>query len=102
IVLLFIPASLTESRSAKLALVLALLVTGAAFILPVVTRRCLMFVPFLAACWPIAVQKIFLARPDLVNRLPHSWQDRVEIWDYMSYRIFDKPILGWGLRSSSM
>ena len=39
ILILFIPASLTESRSAKLALVLALLVTGAAFIMPVKTRR---------------------------------------------------------------
>ena len=61
-----------------------------------------MAVPFLLAAWPFAAQKLFLSRPDLIDRLPHSWQDRVEIWDYMSYRIFDRPILGWGLGSSPM
>jgi len=100
IALLFLPASYTASRAAKLALVLALLTSGAAFMLPVLTRRALMALPFAAALWPFAAQKLFLAHHDWVGRLPPSWQNRVEIWDYLSYRILERPFFGWGLNAS--
>jgi exopolysaccharide production protein ExoQ len=97
IAILLIPASLTESRAAKLALVLGLATAIAAYYLPRVTRRVLAFVPFLSIGWPFAAQKIFLIHHDWILRLPHSWRDRVEIWDNMSYRIAEHPLLGWGL-----
>lgn len=102
LLMLFFPASLTESRAAKLALVLGLLTVLAARFLPLLTRRLLFAVPILSIGWPFAVQKIFLEHRAFVEHLPHSWEDRVEIWDYMSYRIFDRPWLGWGLGSSPM
>jgi O-antigen ligase len=100
VLILFIPASLTESRAAKLALVLGLLATAAYYVLPVVTRRLMMLLPFVVLGWPVVAQKIFLYHHDWIDRMPHSWQDRMEIWDYMSYRIFERPLLGWGLGSS--
>lgn len=35
--------------------------------------------------------------PSLTERLPLSWQQRVEIWRFAESRIMEKPILGWGL-----
>ena len=57
-------------------------------------------VPILSIGWPFAAQKIFLEYRDFVEHLPRSWEDRTEIWDYMSYRIFERPLLGWGLGAS--
>ncbi len=97
ILALLIPAGLTESRAAKLALVLALAATVIAYFWPVLTRRLLAIVPFLCLGWPLAAQKVFLLHQDWVTRLPNSWRARMEIWDYMSYRIMERPLLGWGL-----
>ncbi len=100
ILILFIPAGLTESRAAKLALVAGLATVLAAHFLPHITRRLLAIMPLAAIGWPFAAQKLFLTHRDWVEHLPRSWEDRVEIWDYMSYRILDKPWLGWGLGTS--
>jgi O-antigen ligase len=35
--------------------------------------------------------------PQLLERLPLSWQQRVEIWRFAEARIMEKPITGWGL-----
>jgi O-antigen ligase len=99
--ILLVPASLTESRAAKLALVVGLLTVPAVYLLPALTRRVLAVVPFLAVGWPFAAQKLFFAHHDWIEKLPPSWQDRMEIWDYMSYRILERPLLGWGLGSSA-
>lgn len=32
--------------------------------------------------------------------LPLSWQQRLEIWDFVPERIADKPLFGWGLDAS--
>lgn len=100
ILILLFPASLTELRAAKLALVLGLIVVLAAHYMPTITRRLLGIAPFLVIGWPLAAQTLFLAHHDWIKHLPHSWEDRMEIWDYMSYRVFEKPWLGWGLGSS--
>jgi O-antigen ligase len=100
ILILFIPSGLTESRAAKLALVAGLIVTLAAHFLPRITRYALSSITILSLGWPFAAQKIFLLHRDWAERLPHSWADRMEIWDYTSYRILDRPWFGWGLGSS--
>ncbi len=97
VLILLVPASLTESRAAKLALIAGLLVTFAAFLLPTLVQRSLSVLPFLAVGWPFAAQKLFLEHRDWVQHLPPSWEDRVEIWDFLSYRILEKPFFGWGL-----
>jgi len=97
---LLFPAGLTESRAAKLALVLALVTVVAGMALPAATRVALRMVPFAALGWPFAAQNLFLHHHEVIEHLPPSWQDRTEIWDYMSYRIFDRPLLGWGLGTS--
>ncbi len=100
IAVLFIPASYTASRAARLAFVLALLTTAVASVLPVLTRRALMAFPIFMISWPFAAQKIFIQHHDWIDRMPSSWQERMEIWDYLSYRIFERPLLGWGMGSS--
>jgi O-antigen ligase len=95
-----VPMAMTESRAAKMAYALGLLVVLLASFMPLLTRRALTFFIFLCPLWPFAVQKFFLARHDLVMRLPASWHDRVDIWDNMSYRILEHPWLGWGLTTS--
>ncbi|MGE3623819.1 MAG: O-antigen ligase family protein [Bdellovibrionales bacterium] len=102
IALLFVPANYTESRAAKLALMLALAVTFAAYVLPVFTRWTLALACMTLLAWPFAAQALFLHHRELVYRLPPSWQDRIEIWDYISYRILEKPVLGWGLGTSAI
>jgi O-antigen ligase len=100
ILILLIPTSLSESRTAKLALLLALAIAAIAHLWPVWTRRALAALPFLLIEWPFAAQKIFLTHYDWLAHLPKSWHQRMEIWDYMSYRIMEKPLLGWGLGTS--
>lgn len=102
LLILFMPASLTESRSAKLALLLALPAIIAAQAWPTLTRRGLALAPLLAITWPFVAQQFFLRHGDLLARFPDSWRARMEIWDYMSYRIMEKPWLGWGLGTSSV
>jgi O-antigen ligase len=63
---------------------------------PVLTRRLLTALPFLLLVWPFAVQRFFLAHSGWLNHIPPSWQARMEIWDYISYRIMERPWLGWG------
>lgn len=99
--LLLIPASFTESRSSKLALLLAMFVIFVAHWLPVLTRRLLACTPFIALAWPFAAQQFFLTHFDWLNYIPKSFRARVEIWDYMSYRVMEQPWLGWGLGTSS-
>jgi O-antigen ligase len=100
VIALMIPAGLTESRAAKLALVLGLATAFAGYVLPIVTQRILMLLPFLFIGWPFAARYVFVNHFDWLGHLPDSWRARMEIWDYMSYRIGEKPWLGWGLGSA--
>ena len=95
--LLLFPASLTESRTARLALILGLACTGFAFYRPAWVRRGLMLASVALAGWPFYIQRFFSTAPDLVAKLHNSWRHRVEIWDFLSYRIAERPVFGWGL-----
>jgi O-antigen ligase len=101
LILLF-PASLTESHTAKLALLLGALCTGIAFYQPVFVRRSLVVISVALIGWPFYAQRAFLAFPDAVARLHDSFRHRLEIWDFLSYRIAEKPILGWGLNTTHL
>ncbi len=97
ILVLLIPASLTDSRAAKLALIVGLAVTAFAYFWPIAVRRFLGAVSILCLGWPFVAQWFFLAHYDWLKHFPDSWHARIEIWDYMSYRIMERPWLGWGL-----
>ena len=100
LILLF-PASLTESRTARLALIVGLACMVFAFYRPAWIRRGLMVGSVALAGWPFYAQRIFLAAPELVAKLHDSWRHRVEIWDFLSYRIAERPVFGWGLGTTS-
>lgn len=102
VVALLFPASLTESRAGKLALVAGLAVTLAASLGPKLVSRTLMLLPVLLAGWPYAARSLFIAFHDKLVLLPPSWRHRMEIWDYMSWRVQEKPFLGWGIGTSPL
>lgn len=97
---LLFPASLTESRAGKLALVAGLAVALASSIGPRLVAKALLFLPVLLTGWPYAARTLFMALHDKLGAIPASWQHRMEIWDYMSWRILERPLLGWGIGTS--
>ena len=99
-ILLLVLTGLGESRATKLALILALPVVVLAHVWPVFMRRVLMTTPFVAIGWPFAARWFFLTHYDLLARIPDSFRARIEIWDYISYRIMERPLFGWGLGTS--
>jgi O-antigen ligase len=100
IMVLLIPASLTESRATRMALIFGLATTAIAFLAPMLTRRLLVALLIALLAFPFGITELFLHKQSWVTHLPPSWHHRVEIWDYMSYRIFERPVLGWGIGSS--
>ena len=99
--LILLPITLTESRATRAAFLLGFIATIAAFIAPIIARRTLAVLLVASAALPFCVMEIFLNHHTWFEHLPPSWQDRVEIWDYMSYRIVERPFLGWGLGMGS-
>lgn len=100
--LLLFPSSLTESRTAKLALVIGTACTIAAFYRPLWTGRIIAAAIAAIAGWPFYAQYLFSHFYGAVEKLPPSWRHRAEIWDYLSYRTAEKPILGWGLGTTHL
>jgi len=97
---LLLPLALTLSRATQSGFVLAVLVFICALLAPTVARWGLGLLAVLATAWPFGAQAVFENHPGWVARLPPSWQARMEIWDFMSFRILERPWLGWGLGSS--
>jgi O-antigen ligase len=93
---------LTWSRAAQLAVCVGGVVFLAALVAPVLLYRFLQTMTVLFAVWPMGAQAFFTHAPGLVARLPASWHARVEIWDYLSYRILEHPWLGYGIGASHM
>lgn len=102
IALMLIPVLLTESRATRLAFAIGCIVTILAHISAHHTQRGLTMVVGMLLMMPFLVTSIFLEHPSWVQSLPPSWHHRVEIWDFMSYRIFEKPWGGWGLGASHL
>ena len=100
IIVMLFATGLTESRAAKLAFIVAILTVIIGRIAPRFTYRGLLASIVVLLSWPFVVQKSFVLFQDRLAHLPNSWRARVEIWDYMSYRITEHPWLGWGLGTS--
>lgn len=56
----------------------------------------------LSLLWPVAASASFSYFLDLIKKLPDSWHMRVEIWDYMSQRIAERPFIGYGFSNASL
>jgi len=102
ILLMLIPVMLTESRATRMAFIAGLAVTALAHYAPKLMQRGLIAVLVALITMPFVVTHLFTEHPQWVERLPMSWHHRVEIWDYMSYRIFERPWFGWGIGSSHL
>ncbi|MDR3425765.1 MAG: O-antigen ligase family protein [Alphaproteobacteria bacterium] len=99
---LLFPASLTDSHTAKLALFVGAVCTGVAFYRPLWVQRGLAGGTIVLMGWPFYAQRIFLAVRNDLDRLHDSFRHRLEIWDYLSYRIAERPVWGWGLGTTHM
>ena len=102
VVVLLLPFSMTESRATKVAFLLGLAVAGASVVFPRFVKWSLGVALFALLAFPFAVTSVYRFHHDWLNHLPPSWYSRVEIWDYMSYRVFDRPWLGWGMGTSRL
>lgn len=89
--------TLTRSRASQAGLVVAAGTLGLAWLAPRVTIGLWGLVGIGSSAWPIVAQYAVYHWHNLVVKLPPSWGHRVEIWDYLSYRIFERPLLGWGI-----
>lgn len=98
--MLLFPTSYTDSRATKAAYLLGLSVMIGASFFPRFVRHALEVTFIFLLSFPFSVTWLFLYHHNLLDHLPPSWMARVEIWDYMSYRIFDRPFWGWGMGSS--
>jgi len=52
------------------------------------------------AALPVALRVLAARRPELARFLKPSGVNRLEIWDYMTARVFEHPLRGWGLMSA--
>ena len=51
---------------------------------------------------PFALRVITRFRPDIAPHIKLSGLERLEIWDYLSAHVLQRPILGWGLWTSRL
>ena len=100
VLILLLLAGETESRAAKLGLLLALPVMGLALWRVPVAAAFLAILPPALVGWPLLARVFYHHHQPFIRTLPASWQARLEIWDYVSYRIAQHPFLGWGLGTS--
>jgi hypothetical protein len=49
---------------------------------------------------PLALRALSGFRAGLAPHLPFSGVHRLEIWDYMTLRTFERPLLGWGFSTA--
>lgn len=66
-------------------------------------RRGAIMLKYLALLVPASLPFLLWAfsglRLKITHRIPDSGVHRLEIWDYMTLRFFDRPFLGWGFSS---
>ncbi len=99
---LLVALATTSSRAAQTGFLLA----GGVFFLSRFFPRFVVWglgaVLLAALLWPWAAASLFAERPDIVATLPDSWKARIEIWDYMFYRIVENPFFGYGLGNAHL
>lgn len=92
-----LPVILGQSGSARTAGAAGLAALALTSLSP---RRGVAALKTLALLLPISFPALLWAfsgyRAALASYIPQSGLHRLEIWDYMAARIFERPILGWG------
>ena len=92
---------LGHSLAGKVAMAGGLLVLGAAALVPrVVAWAMRIGVPGLILTLPLTLRAMAERRAALVGLIKPSAINRLEIWDYMTARVAERPFLGWGLLSA--
>jgi hypothetical protein len=90
-----------ESSTARLAAVLAVGALVLATYWPRLVKNGLpIMVAVLAMSLPFLLRVLSKDRSLLAPYIKNSGLDRLEIWDYMSARVLEKPFFGWGLWSA--
>ncbi len=91
-----------QSSTGLLALLVGALVWGLARPAPGLTAALLGGgMAALALTLPFALQGLSGWRSQLAGRIKNSGLHRLEIWDYMSARVLERPWTGWGLGSAN-
>jgi O-antigen ligase len=98
--ILLLPLLLTESRAAKMAFAIAVPTMLIAAYWPRLVRGLLAALAVVLPVWPFVIQKIMAKNPDLGAQMFTSWRHRLEIWDFLSYRIEERPLLGSGVATA--
>jgi len=90
------------SLAARVAAVSGVLVFALAFWLPrIVAPLLACSTTVLAAGLPFALRVMANHRAALAPYLKPSGLQRLEIWDYMTARVFEHPLLGWGIAAAN-
>ncbi len=99
---LLIIVGLGLSLTGQVALAAGLLVLVAAWWLPRMIGPALTGgMVVLAGGLPIALGQMANHRSQLAPYLKHSGLHRLEIWDFMTARVAERPLLGWGIADAS-
>jgi exopolysaccharide production protein ExoQ len=91
----------TQSLAARVAVATGVVVLLLAWAAPRLVAIGLAWgVAAFVATLPVMLRLLAERRPELARFLKPSGVARLEIWDYMTARVFEHPIRGWGLRTS--
>jgi O-Antigen ligase len=93
--------TVTLSEAARAAVATGVIVLVLAWAAPrLVAGGFTWVVAALVAVLPVALNLLAARRAELARFLKPSGMSRLEIWDYMTARVFEHPIRGWGLLSA--
>lgn len=91
------------SSSAPVALAVGLAVLVLALIWPRLTRAVVQYGLCAAAVlMPFVLYLLSEHRVELSNFIKRSALHRLEIWNYMTHRMFERPLTGWGFSTSKV
>jgi hypothetical protein len=94
--------AVTMSLAAKVAIITGLVVLFAAWWLPRLIAPALgVGTVVIAACTPVGLHLLAEQRGPLAPYLKISGLHRLEIWDHVTTHLFERPLLGWGIASST-
>jgi hypothetical protein len=89
------------SLAGKAAAILGLVVLGVALLRPRLVEMAMQVgIPLAALAWPFFLRAMAVNRAALLPYLKSSAEHRLEIWDYMTFHVMQRPVLGSGLLSS--
>ncbi len=99
-----VPVAAMHSLSAKMAMVGGFAVYYLVRLAPGLGARLIMIAtPAFLVAWPLLFKLLyapFFTAPEVYQRLPDSSQARVDIWNFVSGKILERPVFGWGLDTS--